>query len=157
MRKYIVVALISLFLAPPGILYATQHDLRMPQHSRDILYSEHFDRFQDVQFLQNEVLVKFRNDDAVRRITLPGNKELFAVLHEYLAREDVEYAEPNYVAHAQGVPNDPYYSYQWNLRGSEEGGIHAEQSWDLSTGGGVVVAVIDTGVAYEDYVEGWWL
>lgn len=58
----------------------------------------------------------------------------------------VEYAEPNYVAQAQMVPNDVYYPYQWNLKN-----MNMEQAWDKSNGQGVVVAVLDTGVAYTTY------
>lgn len=44
------------------------------------------------------------------------------------------------------APNDPGYStLQWNFNDST-GGVRAEQGWDLSTGEGVVVAVIDTGI-----------
>src|SRR5262249_9384786 len=43
-------------------------------------------------------------------------------------------------------PNDPDYDKQWNLRQ-----IHMPQAWQISKGKGVVVAVIDTGIAYEDY------
>lgn len=44
------------------------------------------------------------------------------------------------------VPNDPQYGQlQWNFH-NQTGGVRAEQAWDLSTGAGVVVAVIDTGV-----------
>ncbi len=42
-------------------------------------------------------------------------------------------------------PNDPLFRYQWNL--------HAMQipaAWAVSRGQGAVVAVLDTGVAYED-------
>jgi len=59
---------------------------------------------------------------------------------------DVEYVEPNYVMTASYVPNDPYYSYQWHFPM-----IQMEQAWDVSTGLGVTVAVVDTGVAYETY------
>jgi len=58
----------------------------------------------------------------------------------------VEYAEPNYIAHAFMVPNDPYYSYQWHFHSSDEGGIDMEPAWDIATGNGVVVAVLDTGI-----------
>ena len=49
-------------------------------------------------------------------------------------------------------PDDPMYPYQWNMR-SAAGGSWADTAWDLATnhGAGVTVAVIDTGVAYEDY------
>lgn len=57
----------------------------------------------------------------------------------------VLYAEPNYIARAELLPNDPYYIYQWNFPMIEAG-----LAWDLSIGRNVVVAVIDTGVAYEN-------
>lgn len=43
-------------------------------------------------------------------------------------------------------PNDPRYDEQWNFRR-----IDVEDAWAGSRGRGVTVAVIDTGVAFEDY------
>ncbi|MGE6331935.1 S8 family serine peptidase [Stenotrophomonas sp. NPDC077659] len=44
------------------------------------------------------------------------------------------------------VPNDPQYgTLQWNFNDAT-GGVRAEQAWERSTGAGVVVAVVDTGV-----------
>jgi serine protease len=43
------------------------------------------------------------------------------------------------------APNDELFSQQWNLDS-----IGIPRAWDVSTGEGVVVAVLDTGVAYED-------
>lgn len=40
-------------------------------------------------------------------------------------------------------PNDPYYEYQWGLQK-----INAEKAWEISTGEGIVVAVLDTGIDY---------
>ncbi len=46
----------------------------------------------------------------------------------------------------QLTPNDQYYGqYQWHLQNTV-GGIHAPAAWDVSTGAGVVVAVLDTGI-----------
>lgn len=56
------------------------------------------------------------------------------------------YAEPNYTAHFYSVPNDPLYSYQWNMKT-----IGMEEAWKYTAGEGVVVAIIDTGIAYENY------
>ncbi len=69
-----------------------------------------------------------------------------SILAELRKNPMVEYAEPNYVAQAFMVPNDPYYSYQWNFHGVDEGGIDMEPTWDIATGDGVIVAVIDTGI-----------
>src|SRR5690606_31223038 len=45
-----------------------------------------------------------------------------------------------------GFPNDPKYQYQWHLRQ-----IGMPEAWKLADGAGVIVAVIDTGVAFEDH------
>lgn len=64
----------------------------------------------------------------------------------------VEYAEPNYYAYASMTPNDTLYYLQWHLDNSTYGGINMEAAWDVNTGSSdVVVAVLDTGVAYEDH------
>src|SRR4051812_34713712 len=44
-------------------------------------------------------------------------------------------------AAAVDAPNDPYFDDQWGLQD-----INAPAAWDLSTGAGVKVAVVDTGV-----------
>ena len=44
------------------------------------------------------------------------------------------------------VPNDPNYAqYQWHFHHAV-GGVRAEEAWDIATGEGVVVAVLDTGI-----------
>ncbi len=64
----------------------------------------------------------------------------------------VETASPDFIYRAVMMPNDPNFSYQWHLDNSVYGGIHMKEAWDLETGDpSVVVAVVDTGVAYEDY------
>jgi subtilisin family serine protease len=75
---------------------------------------------------------------------------------EELARQRaVQYVEPNYVVRASRIPNDHSFGDQWGLRNvGQYGGkigadIHATDAWDVSTGGGVIVAVVDTGVAYD--------
>jgi serine protease len=91
----------------------------------------------------------------------PGEDESLA-LAGLRRRADVEWAVPDYVAHASGtfVPNDEgagttpggWQELQWNFVGTF--GIDAPEAWanvaaDGAPGGrGVVVAVLDTGVAY---------
>jgi len=68
----------------------------------------------------------------------------------------VAYARPNYVARASAfVPNDPGFTRQWNLFGPF--GVNMPEAWDLAAargapgGDGAVVAVLDTGVAYQNW------
>src|SRR3954469_10192467 len=75
----------------------------------------------------------------------------------------VRYAVPDYVAHASGfVPNDPgvgtatqWQDLQWNFVGPF--GVDAPDAWGQAIaagapgGRGVTVAVLDTGVAYENH------
>jgi len=99
------------------------------------------------------------------RLRLPAGRSLEEMVAAYRRIPQVEYAEPNFVRRALFVPNDTYYGYQWNLDdsvspagpnpygGANGGGINLEPAWDISTGAGAVVAVVDTGIAYENYSE----
>lgn len=57
----------------------------------------------------------------------------------------VEVAEPVARVHASWTPNDPMLAQQWHLER-----VAASRAWSYATGRGVVVAVVDTGVACED-------
>jgi serine protease len=84
------------------------------------------------------------------RLQIPKNKTVGEMVGIYKRNPRVEYAEPNFIASALCAPNDPLYEYQWHLYNSESGGINIQSAWCNHTGDGVVVAVLDTGVAYED-------
>jgi serine protease len=58
---------------------------------------------------------------------------------------NIAYAEPDRKMYPMFVPNDTSYSAQWDLY-ETTGGIRAPAAWDLATGSGIVVAVIDTGI-----------
>ncbi len=79
-------------------------------------------------------------------LTFPEAIPPQAMVNVYAKNPNVEYAELNYIAHAFMVPDDSYYGYQWHLDNATHGGIGMEQAWDISTGSGVIVAVVDTGV-----------
>jgi subtilisin family serine protease/subtilisin-like proprotein convertase family protein len=87
-------------------------------------------------------------------------------LAEYKAEKGVLSAEPDYQLTVSSVPNDPLLSQQWALNNTGQGGgtpgadIHAEQAWSVTTGSpNVVVAVLDTGVDYDnpDLAENIWI
>jgi serine protease len=104
------------------------------------------------KWVPDEILVKFKGDaEHFRVVKIPEGMVLEKV-KEYSKRSDVDYAEPNYYVYALWQPNDPLYSYQWDLDNSNYGGIQMEEAWGIQTGSAsVVVAVVDTGVAYENY------
>ena len=85
-------------------------------------------------------------------LQIPNGKTVPGLLKQIGEEAIVEYAQPNYVCNAfTDTKSDPLYSYQWNFKM-----IGMEQAWDIMPGGSpsVVVAVLDTGVAYENYVQG---
>jgi serine protease len=64
--------------------------------------------------------------------------------------DEVEFAEPNHIYRALWTPNDPGYGAQWNF--DWLGALDMRMAWELTQGSSnVVVAVVDEGVAYEDY------
>ena len=85
------------------------------------------------------------------RVRIPKGRTVDEMVQVYSRNPNVEYALPNSICRAVMTPNDPLYPYQWHLDNPEFGGINMEQAWEIATGAGVVVAVLDTGVAYEDY------
>jgi serine protease len=96
---------------------------------------------------------------------LPGGSEQLkiedggsvrATIAELEKDPNVEYAVPNWRAHASAdFPNDPGAKYQWNFFG--EYGINLPDAWTLAAnlgapgGRGALVALLDSGVAYERY------
>ena len=88
-----------------------------------------------------------------RRLRTPGGKTVADMVEIYQSNGNVEYAEANYMAYAMKAPNDELYFRQWNLYNSSYGGINVEPAWTISTGAGAVVAILDTGIAYENYSE----
>ncbi len=72
--------------------------------------------------------------------------ELEVLLAQIRRSPLVEAAEPLMEVTASFVPDDPRYGEQWNLKL-----INMEQAWERSTGKGVVVAVLDTGIAWENH------
>lgn len=76
------------------------------------------------------------------------------------AQDGVDYAERDPLGHTQVAPTDPLWApFQWNFYNqgalsngrASNFGIRAEGAWATATGTGAVVAVVDTGVAYETF------
>jgi thermitase len=116
------------------------------------------------EFVPGEVLVKFKSDAhparirmalsaenahpvgempalGVQRLSVPEGQEL-AIIVALRHHPLVEYAEPNYIIHAVGTPNDPEFWQQWGLTK-----IGAPQAWDVTTGSSdIIIAIVDSGI-----------
>jgi serine protease len=95
---------------------------------------------------------------------LPGGSEQLEIkdgesvrttIQELRRDPDVDYAVPNWRAHAAATtPNDPGWRLQWNMFGTY--GINLVNAWTEAAamgapgGRGAVVALLDSGVAYEN-------
>jgi serine protease len=95
-------------------------------------------------------------------VAVPAGQSLAATLRRERRRHGVEWAVPDYIAHTAGavVPDDEgsahtagaWQELQWNFSGPF--GIGAPEAWSnvaaagAAGGRGVVIAVLDTGVAY---------
>ncbi len=69
-----------------------------------------------------------------------------AFITRFQAHPLVQAVERNLIEEITFTPNDSFFSFQWHFPQ-----VQAEQAWDIADGSAVVVAVVDTGVAYEDF------
>jgi len=84
------------------------------------------------------------NDNLSRiyRLQLQPNADVLQTAATLSADPAIEWAEPDYIAHAAITPNDPLVGEQWGLTK-----IGAPAAWDVVTGTEtVVIAIIDSGI-----------
>ncbi|MFA6272106.1 MAG: S8 family serine peptidase [Patescibacteria group bacterium] len=109
----------------------------------------------DTKYNLNSIkpLLSGDNQGQVYKLSFDSDTELKEILSDFENNVVVEYAEPNYLVQAQVfTPNDSYYDEQWNFEK-----INVPIAWGYDSvspkyGGdpSIVVAVLDTGVAYEN-------
>ncbi len=104
------------------------------------------------------VSVQIKRDESIPELNVVVLEVAPADLQQALAElqdhPDVAFAEPNYLARAAYIPNDPGFSQQSNLAF-----IQVPMAWDLITSAQeVTVAVIDTGVdiSHPDLLANLW-
>ncbi len=116
--------------------------------------------------LTNEVKARFKNRSRriesnvqtpelsdVYVLDLDSGTDEQAALNDFKNDPNVEYAEQDGIVTVQMTPNDPYYnsSKSWGQAYGDLWGlkkVQAGPAWDLTTGNGIVVAVVDTGIDY---------
>lgn len=75
------------------------------------------------------------------RIDVPADKSVAEAVAYFRSTKDVDWANFNYIAHANWIPNDPNYSYQWHYPL-----INMPAAWDITRGSNtIIVAVADQG------------
>ncbi|MEK7561126.1 MAG: S8 family serine peptidase [Patescibacteria group bacterium] len=162
--KIIAIGAVLLLNAPPLAALAEEASIAAaPDQARMFVYRQQLGSRRletrtstsEARFVTNEIIVKFSGGKKFHRIPLLRGDTVENAIKRFRTRDDIVYAEPNYIATYFAVPNDPYYRYQWHFDNAAHGGIHAEKAWDMAEGAGATVAVVDTGVAYEDYNPGW--
>jgi subtilisin family serine protease len=83
------------------------------------------------------------------RVKLPAGTSVEQAAEELEADPDVLYAEPNYLRTLSVLPNDPMFGQLYALSQPSDRDIDAPSAWNQTTGSSnVIVAVIDSGVAY---------
>ena len=82
-------------------------------------------------------------------VSLRGGTDPETAARVLSAQPDVEYAQARYRVGPMFRPNDEHYPKQWNFPA-----IDMERAWDINPGAApsIVVAVLDTGVAYQNAV-----
>ena len=105
---------------------------------------------------KNGVIEETDNKLNLVKVDVPQGTEL-SFIESIKHESNVEYAEPNYLAYASVIPNDPRWNQQYGPQN-----IKCPEGWDESTGSSdVIVAIIDTGVDYthedlaDDIVDGY--
>jgi serine protease len=74
---------------------------------------------------------------------LPANAAI-GLMRVFAKRAEVEYIEPDALMRPMFTPIDEYYGSQWHYH-EATAGLNLPAAWDVATGAGVVVAVLDTG------------
>ncbi|KGJ97943.1 PKD domain-containing protein [Colwellia psychrerythraea] len=89
-------------------------------------------------------------------VELSGNfteAQLAQIIANMESDASIDEVEIDRLMYPTATPNDPRYSDQWHYFDAT-GGINADTAWNTTTGAGVTVAVLDTGVIYHNDLVG---
>jgi serine protease len=128
-----------------GYLDDAALDLLVPEldYAPDRVLIGFVDKGDKTVTLADQPLAELRRWDGLGAGLFQVDGDAVAAIRQLRASGQFVYVEPDLVREARFVPNDPFFADQWHLAA-----VNAEAAWDLSTGAGAVVAVIDTGVSH---------
>lgn len=170
MKKIIILTFVMMVVLFTAIAYGAQPELRVKAHGT------RFSAVSTTEIAPDEVVIEFKDDASeketdevvnktrgkkvyesrykkIKIVKIPQGKTFDEYKGELELDGKVRSVRHNYIVRADFIPDDPLYSYQWHFDNTSTGGIHMPQAWEKSTGQGVVIAVVDTGVAYETYTN----
>lgn len=118
--------------------------------------------------LNGEVVRTFANVGQIQVVRVPKDETVASLITKYQQSGLVEFAEPDYLFHANLSPNDPRFTdgtLWWLNNTGQNGGttdadVHALPSWDiLNTASNIIVAVVDSGIrtSHEDLTNNMWV
>lgn len=143
LASYMLVLIMIMAILPISAVSAASDSLRVFKNQA----------ISDEAYVSDEIVVQFKNDHKPFQVIKVPAGMVREKVQEYSRRPDVVFAEPNYYAQAFAAPSDPNYALQWNFATENKGGINLESAWTKTTGAGVTVAIVDTGIAYENYAN----
>ncbi|MCK5508202.1 MAG: S8 family serine peptidase [Desulfobacterales bacterium] len=100
-----------------------------------------------------------KKKNIIHRLQIKEGLEVMEAVSQYRLDPTVEYVQPNFIYRFHTSPDDTLFPEQWGLHntgqtvfeiaGTEDADIDAPEAWTIATGShDVVIAVIDSGVAY---------
>jgi len=99
-------------------------------------------------------IVKQNSSTGMYKVKVASGEALTIVINKLKENSNVLFVEPVYYYRSRWIPNDEKYPHQWNLDNPLMDGIHMQQAWEVTRGDpSTVIAVVDTGVAYERYYD----
>ena len=160
-RTHLTAAGLMVLLLVSGVAFGSVEVIRPAELSREILvqYEPGIDtiRFDAMCSGLSEMgfaFVRAYPWSRVIRLQIPDCDSVESAIERSSRIPGVLHSERPYRCHVCGVPNDQYYYLQWNLSR-----LGFENAWDLYLDEAdfldpAVIAVLDTGVAYENYTDG---
>lgn len=156
------------FKRPPEITFEKEISFTIPVSGKKVVLREEGIAVKGMSSITSlnkklkvKSLVKLGKTKEIEKIALMEIPEV-DIISEALALfgqdKNIDFAEPNYIYQGLFTPNDPYFSesplsfFQWNLAR-----VNMQEAWNFQPRGGssiTKVAVIDSGVAFENYFDG---
>lgn len=156
--KYLTASVLILAIVPAVLIAGTDHstvNLEDPELYAQGYITVRFADGVDLDGIQSALsvtgAVEVRRIEQLNAIqlTIPDEADIRDALSYYESRPDVLYAQPVAIRRVLWTPNDPLFPRQWHF---DRDHINMPAAWDAERGSSsVIVAIVDTGIAYEEY------